>query len=508
MNTYSRILVYIQKITNNICKNNLKQLVMDCNYFKFFIKNQYLHVFLFGLFAGASFLCKTFCSCVNIGPILLFVGLNRLWMVISNVKKSEALRCGFLFGIGYFLFSVATWTIQPFQFINIPNTFVCVLCAIFSSTILALYLSIFPAISTLCSKNPFVFSLAWTVCEILRGTLFTGFPWALVGYVLTDYTYMIQIANLITVYGVSFLFVLASTVQNLFTKCIIAAFVLIYGVYRVEHVQQQVFDKEFYVVLVQPSIKQNDKLNKTLYYHNIKRHIDLSKLYQVSDIPTIIVWPEAVFVLSDQLIDYIKTSIKSDMVSLVSGVEIVEDGKYFNSLIVIDKTGITARYDKKHLVPFGEFIPSFFRKIGFANFLPATIDYTRGTRERILQIKSLPKITPLICYESVFPKQITEKQSSIMLNITNDAWFEYIKSKRKHHNKRNFYRIIFSLLFDCPNENRQHLTAAKFRAIEENKPMIVCANNGFSCIINEKGQIKEILNINETGVIKYKFGSN
>ena len=185
-----------------------------------------------------------------------------------------------------------------------------------------------------------------------------------------------------------------------------------------------------------------------------------------------------------------------------------KDGKYFNSLIVIDKTGITARYDKKHLVPFGEFIPSFFRKIGFANFLPATIDYTRGTRERILQIKSLPKITPLICYESVFPKQITEKQSSIMLNITNDAWFEYIKSKRKHHNKRNFYRIIFSLLFDCPNENRQHLTAAKFRAIEENKPMIVCANNGFSCIINEKGQIKEILNINETGVIKYKFGSN
>ena len=412
------------------------------------IKHRYLYAFLTGCLAKFCF-WKYYA--LFFIPCIMFYALLRL---LQNTNIKTSFITGYYFGIGYFLSSIS-WLYLSFKCYGMTTL------GIAATILLALYLAIYPATSCIFYKNRLVFGLVWTICEVIRGIAFSGFPWNLIGYSVMDLPYIPQIAWLITAYGLSFCIMLIA-VLKIKWKIILTTTLLLFGIYR-ENISSP---KPFYnykIFVIQPSIAQTDKLNPKLSYEILKRHLDLSMLHAHSNQPTIIIWPEAVFHLQPEVVNYIANNITNANVHLITGVDINENNKIFNSIIVIGKNGIEARYDKKYLVPFGEFIPNFLLKLGLSNLVSGA-NYSSGSNTRLLSINNIPLITPIICYESAFPKCIVEQKTAFILNITNDAWFDSKYS----------------------DEMMQHLRIARCRAIEEDQIIIRCANNGISCVIDNK----------------------
>ena len=165
--------------------------------------------------------------------------------------------------------------------------------------------------------------------------------------------------------------------------------------------------------------------------------------------------------------------------SFIIGATSFKNGKYYNSLIYSDKD-IHKTFDKKILVPFGEFIP--FRSLfGFLEFIAGTNDFSKGENKRILEINNEIKILPVICYEILYFWQLLDKdndQSNVIVNITNDYWFGSFSGPYQH-----FY---FNLL----------------RASELNKPIIRVSNNGISASIDNYGRIIDYIDLNKNEIKK------
>jgi apolipoprotein N-acyltransferase len=151
----------------------------------------------------------------------------------------------------------------------------------------------------------------------------------------------------------------------------------------------------------------------------------------------------------------------------------------FNSLAVVDHSGsIIGSYDKFHLVPFGEYMP-------LRNVLPlepvaaGAIDFSAGPGPRTLRLPGLPSVSPLICYEAIFPAAVSERSNrpDWLLNVTNDGW--YGKTAGPH----------------------QHLAIARVRAVEEGLPMVRAANTGISAIIDSSGRFTGYLGLGREGVL-------
>ena len=148
------------------------------------------------------------------------------------------------------------------------------------------------------------------------------------------------------------------------------------------------------------------------------------------------------------------------------------EARYFNSIQLLDRDGLKAeRYDKQHLVPFGEYLPfeSILEKAGVTDFVQVPGGFTPGSGPRILKIPGLPPATPLICYEAIFPIEIGDWFSGAtrpdwMLNLTDDAWFG---------------------LTPGPH---QHFAQARLRAIELGLPLVRDANSGISAVLDGFGR--------------------
>jgi len=130
-------------------------------------------------------------------------------------------------------------------------------------------------------------------------------------------------------------------------------------------------------------------------------------------------------------------------------------------------------YDKAHLVPYGEYFPSY------AHFMLGEQGFTPGPGIRTLHLAGLPAIGPLICYEVVFPAQVVDEadRPSLLVNITNDAWFGDSAGPR------------------------QHLAAARLRSVEEGLPMVRAANTGISAVIDPFGRLNARLGLDRRGVL-------
>jgi apolipoprotein N-acyltransferase len=157
-------------------------------------------------------------------------------------------------------------------------------------------------------------------------------------------------------------------------------------------------------------------------------------------------------------------------------------GTTFNSLVIIDNDfKILHKYDKKKLVPFGEFLPFeiFFNKIGLKKVTEGHGSFSKGNNQETITIEGL-NILPLICYEIIFPELIqkADEKTNLIVNISEDGWFG--DSIGPH----------------------QHFAKAVFRSIENNSFLLRSANKGISAIINNKGEIVKQLNADEVGSIE------
>ena len=227
------------------------------------------------------------------------------------------------------------------------------------------------------------------------------------------------------------------------------------------------------------------------YLSNEKEIVNtINKIIRFSDPDpnkeTIFIWPEGVFagVYLEQLKKFSQIFKKnfSDKHLLVFGVNIQDSDsdKFYNSMIVVNNNlEPIYRYNKKKLVPFGEFVPfnSFLEKFGLKKITQGYGSFSKGEQQSNFIYNNI-NILPLICYEVIFPQLLNVSKSNLIINISEDAWFG--DSIGPH----------------------QHFSKAIFRAVENNTYLIRSANKGISAFIDNKGRIIKSLEPQEVGNIE------
>jgi apolipoprotein N-acyltransferase len=424
-------------------------------------------------------------------------------------SKSKVFTIGYVFGFSYFFFSLF-WISRAFDCVELDQY------GYPAVVLLSLYLALFPAFSCFLAKTLsnsrvtliLFFCILWSAFEYLRGILFTGFPWNLLGYSALDIKYFPQSCDIFGVYGFSFIFLTISlllTQKKTFLYALATFFVLCtYGYMKVHNFRdmassedlgkfQTVYD--FDLKIVQPSIPQKSKIDPYQFFNNLNAHVDLSDFAEHKDSKStdnnsyaqrsrMIVWGEAAIPCplneDHNVVRYITSLMNRENDFLVTGAHRSENGSVYNSAFLIGKApGIIDFYDKKHLLPFGEYIPSFFKFLNLAKLTDGDENFAHGQKNNLFNTKQFGKFSVLICYEIIFPGEISAgERPEWILNLTNDAWFGTL---------------------DGP---LQHLYSSRMRAIEEGIAIVRCSNNGISCIIDPFGDITSRLNLNEIGTIE------
>ena len=332
--------------------------------------------------------------------------------------------------------------------------------------------------------------LCWTIVEYGRGYLLTGFPWNLISSIWTDWLAVAQLASVTGPHGLGLLTVLTASLGMMWPKskqrraALITAMVCpwlavaIWGGLRLD--QKVPMVDGLLLRMIQPNLSVSEKHDVNSYEKNLGTLVRLSSQPTEKDQKTVVqktvvLWPEAAtpYLLGNA------TTLRQEVMAamppatwLVTGVpfqEKVSDNNAFlyNSLLVIapDAT-IAARFDKRHLVPFGEYMP--LRHILPLDAIAAgSTDFSPGSGDRLVSTPVMPPFAPLICYEVIFPGAVTDDnhRARWIVNITNDAWFGL--SAGPH----------------------QHFASARMRAIEEGLPLVRVANTGISGVIDPLGHI-------------------
>jgi apolipoprotein N-acyltransferase len=336
------------------------------------------------------------------------------------------------------------------------------------------------------------FPVLWVALEYLRSFLLTGFPWASLGYSQYNVLPLIQIADVTGVYGVSFLIALANAVLYELTRWVVkkersshpgrgvAIFLIlftatvVYGYIKLDRAEN---GTRVRVALVQGNIDQSIKWDPAHQEATVAIYERLTRLAAASGVD-LVVWPESAVPLylqdNETYLSRIKrlaASIKADMI-VGSPAYDIEGGviRYRNSAFLITpQSGIVARSDKVHLVPFGEYVP-LAKLLPFVHKLVVGVgDFSPGERTVPLSTDK-GKIGVLVCFEGIFPelsRNYVQAGSRLLVNITNDAW--YGRSSAPY----------------------QHLSMTVFRAVENRVPLVRAANTGISAIIDSEGRIKE-----------------
>ena len=344
----------------------------------------------------------------------------------------------------------------------------------------------------------FVFACMAALSEWLRGHLFTGFPWNLSGYGWGASLALMQSASLMGAYGLSFLTILlGASLAELaasrwrITAALVLLFILLWGqgVYRLT--TTPVTDVPGVSVrLVQPNIPQAEKYVRALMPRNWQRLMELSILPPAKrqKAPSHIIWPEAAtgfpVARSSGALDQIALLTARGQ-SLITGSDrVIRDAAgitAYNSLYLFRPGGgLPLVYDKFHLVPFGEYLPfaNVLNQIGI-NQLTVGSGFERGDHPHVLDAGVAPPMTPLICYEVIFPHAVIdpkEPRPDWLVNVTDDSWFGPWAGPQ------------------------QHFLIARFRAIEEGLPIARAANTGISAMIDPLGRVRARLDLNRMGV--------
>lgn len=345
------------------------------------------------------------------------------------------------------------------------------------------------------SARIFVFAICMAGAEWLRGHLFTGFPWNLSAYGWGASLALLQSASLMGAYGLSFLTILfGGALAEFFARrwrlpaasLLLFAALWSYGVYRLDTTPTD-NDTGVSVRLVQPDIPQAEKhVPDLMVGRNWQRLIDLSAR---PGRPSVIVWPEDAtgFPVAREpgALDEIGIFTARGQTLITGSDRIVRTPPRltaYNSLYLFGPHGAAPQtYDKFHLVPFGEYVP-FARLLNQIGIRQLTIGegFSSGDHPHVMQVAGAPPMTPLICYEVIFPHAVTDPDAprpGWFVNITDDSWFGPWAGPA------------------------QHFLIARVRAIEEGLPIARAANTGISAMIDGNGRVRTLLGLNRLGVV-------
>ena len=326
-----------------------------------------------------------------------------------------------------------------------------------------------------------VFMLCLVLCEWARGHVATGFPWNAPGYLFATHLSLLQAASLVGLYGLSLLaiawslapaFWLAGHRRLAIGFGLILPALIVYGSVRIAVTPVPVDDIPKTIRIVQPAVPQHEKWDRSLRPQHLDWLQELSRT--AKPVPPLIIWPETAFAgLLDREGDLLRQTAWETLPFdgwLITGVPRFDSQRrLFNSAALLRANGqIEALYDKRRLVPFGEFVP-FRGLFPFADALVGPVDFSPGAQNRLITVPGYGNLQILICYETLFPGLGREAgdgdlRPDFLVNLTNDAWFGHTPGPW------------------------QHLAQARMRAVEEGLTMIRVANTGISAAFDPFGR--------------------
>jgi apolipoprotein N-acyltransferase len=332
----------------------------------------------------------------------------------------------------------------------------------------------------------------YAAAEWLRGHVLTGFPWNLPAYGWGASLAVMQTAALVGAYGLSLLTILLGVSLAELTRrrvllpgAMILVFAALWSFGALRLAQPTIMVPGVALRLVQPDVPQRE-MHSRYINRNWQR---LLRLSNSPGHPTHIIWPEsaAAFPLArvPAALAWIR-SLTAKGATLMTGTirigEAPQPFTWYNSLYLFGPDGAPpAVYDKSHLVPFGEYVPfaGLLQRLGFTKLTEGESGFSAGDGRHRYAVPGAPSITPLICYEAIFPGAVTapEGRPGWFVNVTDDSWFGPWAGPA------------------------QHLLMARMRTIEEGVPMARAANTGISAVIDGRGRIVGKLGLNQMGVL-------
>ncbi|WP_162409726.1 apolipoprotein N-acyltransferase [Acuticoccus sediminis] len=332
---------------------------------------------------------------------------------------------------------------------------------------------------------------ALALTEWLRGFAFTGFPWNIPAAQISSWLPLVQPAALVGVAGLAPFAVLLGCLPALLLArewrvsgavLALTAVIAAYGANRLTQEAQPLDGAR--VRIVQPSIPQNEKWRASSRADIWTRLLDLTaEPGEDGTRPPVVVWPETALPFiyrTPSLEQYDLARALGPGRTLITGaveLERTDAGeRATNSIFVINEDGERIdRYDKAHLVPFGEYLPfsGVLSWLGLDALAAGSSEFASGDPRDILQVPGLPDARPLICYEAIFAQPSGGNRPKWIVNLTNDAWFG-----------------------DTPGPY-QHLRLVRLRAIESGLPTVRVANTGLSGLIDPYGRVMNEILLNQ-----------
>ena len=351
---------------------------------------------------------------------------------------------------------------------------------------------------------------SWVAMEMVVVRLLGGFPWNLLGTSQYQMLPLIQLASITGVHGVAFLVVWTSVsllgaaavivhrpqVRSVWLGEIILPMLAVAGAFTFGFHQisrTSPASRSLRVTLIQPSIPQTliwDSANNQERFHELLR-LSGQALTNETDL---LVWPEAALPkmlrYDEEILNGVTQLARAHRVWMIVGSDDAEPARsssdppatrYFNSAFLISPQGeIVARYCKRNLVIFGEYIP-LVRWLPFLKwFTPIDGGFTAGEAAAQFELPDLKiKIAPLICYEDTFPqfgRAGAAGDTDLLVNLTNDGWFGEGAAQW------------------------QQAAGAAFRAVENGLPLLRCANTGLTCWMDANGAIREMFTDQSGGI--------
>jgi apolipoprotein N-acyltransferase len=442
-------------------------------------------------------------------PLLMWLidrteGKGRLW---------RAFGYGWLAAFAYFL--IGCWWVAEAFFVDARQAWMGPFAAallpaglgLFWGAACALYRKIAPS----HVGRVFVFAAVFSLFEWLRGHVLTGFPWNLPGETWLAGSPPSQWAAWVGAYGLTFI-----TLAALFAfgpllgagnrkyragmaaiGTVMLATLWICGTVRLAY--GHVHNTTTIVRVVQPDVPQKSKWTKSAFTEIVRRYVNLTSRMGDKD-PDVVIWPEGALPASAEdtlnaegwVAQAIAQSLEPNQ-TLMMGTYRAQPqrrgpDRYYNSLMAIrrgpgDTLKVVAVYDKHRLVPFGEYLPleQILTPLGFKDLTHVGDSFSSGPRPHPIRVPGLPRVQPLICYESLFPGLAADGDGrpGWIVNISNDAWFGPTSGPL------------------------QHLNLASYRAIEQGLPLVRATPTGVSAVIDPWGRILPgaRLNPGESGVI-------
>ena len=457
---------------------------------------------------------------LNLWPLTLLAFAGWMALVARSPKGWRAFGIGWTFGVGHFTIGL-NWIATAFTYQAAMPAWLGWIAVV----LLSIYLAVYPALAAwgawqvrrfgppqtgLTLSFVLAFAALWTLTEWLRSWVFTGFAWNPLGAVAAPYA---APAMFIGTYGLGALLALiAGGLLLLFegrrriAATLLSLVLLAWGASGGALIWSSVgpaingseANDQIPVTVVQPNVGQQDK------WEGDKADANFAKLARLTapktDTPRLILWPEAA------IPDYLETGYpavyydrspadaRGRLTSLMNPgdlmllgalkLEFARDGEAIgarNAVMTVHADGtLGPRYDKAHLVPYGEYLPMrpILSAIGLSRLAPGDLDFWPGPGPHTLDLGAFGKAGLQICYEIIFSGQVVDRahRPDFIFNPSNDAWFGG---------------------WGPP----QHLAQARLRAIEEGLPVIRATPTGISAVIHADGRIVDSLPMHQAGRI-------